>query len=40
MIPYIRYFPDADYDVLFTKCFGNNMCNDIKVFMNTSFGGI
>ncbi len=39
MVPYIRYFPDADYDILFTKCFGENKCNDIKVFMSTYFGG-
>ena len=40
MVPYIWYFPDADYDDLFLKCFGVNKCEEIKVFMNSSFTDI
>ena len=40
VVPYVRYFPDADYDILFTKYFGENMCENINVFMNTYFEGV
>ena len=40
MVPYIWYFPDADYDDLFLKCFGVNKCDEIKMFMTNGFGPI